>query len=182
MIYLHKLLPLIASPLFLVIFLFLMGVLFRSKNASLIGLVVLCVCSLPIVSDSLIAYLEKEYQLEKTENFHAADEIVVLSGMVRTVQEKNGLGYEWGEASDRIFAGINLFKAKKAPLLILTRGKLPWSVGKPEGEYLLDVAVDGGVAKESIILTGNVENTDQEAKAVKNLLKVNQSKIILGKL
>jgi hypothetical protein len=69
--------------------------------------------------------------------------------MVRTVQEKNGLGYEWGEASDRIFAGINLFKAKKAPLLILTRGKLPWSVGKPEGEYLLDVAVDGGVAKQS---------------------------------
>jgi uncharacterized SAM-binding protein YcdF (DUF218 family) len=130
----------------------------------------------------LIAYLEKEYQLEKTENFHTADAIVVLSGMVRTIQAKDGLGYEWSEASDRIFAEINLLKAKKVPLLILTRGKLPWSVGKPEGEYLLDVAVDGGVAKESIILTGNVENTDQEAKAVKNLLKVNQSKIILGKL
>jgi uncharacterized SAM-binding protein YcdF (DUF218 family) len=179
MIYLHKILPLLASPLFAVFFLVLGGIIFRSRKTSLVGLVLLFVCSLPILSDRLIAYLEKDYQLERASNFHSADAIVVLSGMVRTIQTKNGLDYEWGDASDRIFAGIDLFKAQKAPLLILTRGKLPWSAGKPEGEYLFEVAIKGGVAKESIILTKNVENTDQEAQSVKNLLKDKKSKIIL---
>ena len=179
MIYLHKILPLLASPLFAVFFLVFGGIIFRSRKTSLVGLVLLFVCSLPILSDRLIAYLEKDYQLERASSFHTADAIVVLSGMVRTIQAKNGLFYEWGEASDRIFAGIDLFKAQKAPLLILTRGKLPWSAGKPEGEYLSEVAIKDGVAKERIILTENVENTDQEAQSVKNLLKNKQSKIIL---
>jgi len=179
MIYLHKILPLLASPLFAVFFLVLGGIIFRSRKTSLVGLVLLFVFSLPILSDRLIAYLEKDYQLERASSFHTADAIVVLSGMVRTIQAKNGLGYEWGEASDRIFAGIDLLKEQKAPLLILTRGKLPWSAGKPEGEYLFEVAIKGGVAKESIILTKNVENTDQEAQSVKNLLKDKKSKIIL---
>jgi uncharacterized SAM-binding protein YcdF (DUF218 family) len=179
MIYLHKILPLLASPLFAVFFLVLGGIIFRSRKTSLVGLVLLFVCSLPILSDRLIAYLEKDYQLERASNFHSADAIVVLSGMVRTIQTKKGLDYEWSEASDRIFAGIDLFKAQKAPLLILTRGKLPWSAHKPEGEYLFEVAIKGGVAKESIILTKNVENTDQEAQSVKNLLKDKKSKIIL---
>ena len=151
MIYLHKILPLLASPLFAVFFLVLGEIIFRSRKTSLVGLVLLFVCSLPILSDRLIAYLEKDYQLEQASNFHTADAIVVLSGMVRTIQTKNGLDYEWGEASYRIFAGIDLFKAQKAPLLILTRGKLPWSAGKLEGEYLFEVAIKGGVAKESII-------------------------------
>ena len=179
MIYLHKILPLLASPLFAVFFLVLGGIIFRSRKTSLVGLVLLFVFSLPILSDKLISYLEKDYQLEQASNFHTADAIVVLSGMVRTIQAKNGLGYEWGEASDRIFAGIDLLKEQKAPLLILTRGKLPWSVGRPEGEYLSEVAIKDGVAKERIILTENVENTDQEAQSVKNLLKNKQAKIIL---
>ena len=179
MIYLHKILPLLASPLFAVFFLVLGGIIFRSRKTSLVGLVLLFVCSLPILSDRLIAYLEKDYQLEQASNFHTADAIVVLSSMVRTIQAKNGLFYEWGEASDRIFAGIDLLKEQKAPVLILTRGKLPWSVGKPEGEYLSEVAIKNGVAKERISLTENVENTDQEAQSVKKLLKNKQSKIIL---
>jgi uncharacterized SAM-binding protein YcdF (DUF218 family) len=69
---------------------------------------------------------------------------------------------EWGEAADRIFAGIDLFKLNKAPVLVLTGGKLPWSIGVPEGEYLRDVAIDLGVPKKDILLTENVENTDQE--------------------
>ena len=99
--------------------------------------------------------------------------------MVRTIQSKNGIAYEWGEASDRIFAGIDLFKKKKAPYLILTRGKLPWSVGKPEGEHLKDVAISFGISKQNILLTTNVENTDQEAKAVKKLLTSDKPIILL---
>ena len=179
MIYLHKILPLIFSPLILIIVLIIFGVIINSKKISLSGVFILIVCSLPIVSDKLVAYLESDYQLSKPSNIEPADSIVVLSGMIRTINSKDGLDYEFGEASDRIFAGINLFKEKKAPKLILTRGKLPWSVGIPEGEYLREIAINNGISESNILLTKNVENTDQEAKAIKKLLSDDKSKVLL---
>ena len=179
MIYLHKILPLLASPLFLVMILVLWGVLFRSRRAGLAAIGILIVCSLPVFSGKLITYLEKDYSLAPTANVKTADAIVVLSGMVRTIESANGLVYEWGEASDRIFAGIDLIKENKAPVLVLTGGKLPWSVGKPEGEHLRDIAEKLGVPSDIILLTENVQNTDQEAKAVAKLLNKDVPNIIL---
>ena len=179
MIYLNKILPLIFSPLMLIMILIIFGVIINSKKISIIGIFILIVCSLPIVSDKLVAYLESDYQLSKPSNIEPADSIVVLSGMIRTINSKDGLDYEFGEASDRIFAGINLFKEKKAPKLILTRGKLPWSVGIPEGEYLKEIAITNGISENNILLTENVENTDQEAKAIKKLLSEDKLTVIL---
>ena len=135
--------------------------------------------SMPIVSGKLIAYLESDYELIKPSKVESADAVVVLSGMIKTIQTKNGLDYEWGSAVDRFFKGIDLFNLDKAPILIFTGGKLPWSIGVPEGEYLRDVAIDLGVPKKDILLTENVENTDQEAKAIKKLLLLDNPKIIL---
>ena len=135
--------------------------------------------SMPIVSGKLIAYLESDYELIKPSKVESSDAVVVLSGMIKTIQTKNGLDYEWGGAVDRFFKGIDLFNLDKAPILIFTGGKLPWSIGVPEGEYLRDVAIDLGVPKKDILLTENVENTDQEAKAIKKLLLLDNPKIIL---
>jgi len=134
---------------------------------------------MPILSYKMIAYLESDYALDQPSKVEAANAIVVLSGMVAIIKGKNGLNYEWNDAVDRIFSGIDLFKLNKAPTLILTRGKLPWSVGIPEGEYLQNIAIKFGVPKESILLTENVENTDQEAKAIKKLFSIDNPKIIL---
>jgi len=163
----------------MIIVLIIFGLITSSKKISLIGVLILIVCSLPIVSDKLVAYLESNYQLSKPSDIKSADAIVVLSGMIRTINSKDGLDYEFGEASDRIFAGINLFKEKKASKIILTRGKLPWSVGIPEGEYLKNIVVKNGISENNILLTENVENTDQEAKAIKKLLSINEPKVIL---
>jgi uncharacterized SAM-binding protein YcdF (DUF218 family) len=179
MIYFHKILPLIFSPLFFIISLIIFGLIIGSKKISLTGVIILVILSMPIVSDKLIAYLESDYELIKPSKVESADAVVVLSGMVKTIQTKNGLDYEWGEAADRIFAGIDLFKSNKAPVLILTGGKLPWSIGVPEGEYLRDVAIDLGVPKKDILITENVENTDQEAKAIKKILLLDNPKVIL---
>jgi len=159
--------------------LIIFGVIINSKKISIIGIFILIVCSLPIVSDKLVAYLESDYQLSKPFNIEPSDAVVVLSGMIRTINSKDGLDYEFGEASDRIFAGINLIKEKKAPKLILTRGKLPWSVGIPEGEYLKKIAIANGISENNILLTENVENTDQEAKAIKKLLSEDKTKVLL---
>ena len=179
MIYLHKILPLIVSPMFLVMVLITWGIIFRSRISGILAGSILIICSLPIFSNKLIISLENEYVLSDASSAKTAEAIVVLSGMVRTINGKNGLSYEWGEASDRIFAGIELIKKNKAPIMVLTGGKLPWSVGKPEGEYLRDIAIKYGVPNKNILLTENVENTDQEAKAVAELLNKASPKIIL---
>jgi len=179
MIYLHKILPLIVSPLFMILVMVIGGLIIGSRKISFTGIAILILCSLPILSSELTSYLEEDFQLKSTSDVDTASAIVVLSGMVRTIKTKDGFAYEWGDAADRIFAGIDLFKENKAPSLILTGGRLPWSVGKPEGEYLRDVAIKYGIPKNHILLTENVENTDQEAKAVKKILSTDDPKVIL---
>lgn len=179
MIYLHKILPLLVSPLSLVIFFVLIGTIFKKRRIIIFGMLILVFCSLPIISNKLTAFLEKDYQPIKISNVEVADAVVVLGGMVKILKKNETIFYEFNDSVDRILAGINLYKNNKAPILILTRGKLPWSIGKPEGEYLREFAMKAGIPKENIILTENVENTEQEAKSVKKILLNNNSKIIL---
>ena len=179
MIYLHKILPLIFSPLFFILSIIIFGIIIGSKKTSFVGVIILIICSMPIVSSKMIAYLESDYELNRPSEIDTANAIVVLSGMVKTIKTKDSLDYEWSEAVDRFFAGIDLFKLNKAPTLIFTRGKVPWSIGLPEGEFLREEAIKLGIPKKDILLTENVENTDQEAKAIKKLLSLDDPKVIL---
>ena len=106
------------------------------------------------------------------------DAIVVLSGMIRVIGDEENLKYEFNDSVDRFFAGLDLFNNNKSPILILTRGKMPWSLGIAEGEYLKELAIKYGVSEENIILTDELQNTDQEAKAIKEIL-TEDAKIIL---
>ena len=178
MIYLHKILPLIFSPLILVIGLIILGIIFNLRKFSLIGVIVLILSSLPIISNKFIAYLEKDYQPIEISEIENVDAIVVLSGMIRVIGDEENLKYEFTDSVDRFFAGLDLFNNNKSPILILTRGKMPWSIGIAEGEYLKELAIKYGVSEENIILTDEVQNTDQEAKAIKEIL-TEDAKIIL---
>ena len=178
MIYLHKILPLIFSPLMLVIGLIVLGIIFNLRKFSLIGIIILILSSLPIISNKFIAYLEKDYQPIEISEIESADAIVVLSGMIKTIGDKENLKYEFSDSIDRFFTGLDLFNNNKSPILILTRGKIPWSFGIAEGEYLKKLAIKYGIPEEKIILTEEVQNTDQEAKAIKKILNDN-AKIIL---
>jgi uncharacterized SAM-binding protein YcdF (DUF218 family) len=179
MIYMHKILPMLFSPIMLVISLLLVGVIMKSKKISFFGIFILIFFSLPVVSNKLTHYLEIDYKPILYSEIKQADAIVVLSGMLGAIKTKNGYKYEFGGSVDRFISGINLFKNKKANFLIFTRGQVPWSVGIPEGEYLKKMAINYGVPDENIILTENVENTDQEAKAVKKLFPDKNIKLIL---
>ena len=179
MIYLHKILPLIFSPLFFILSVIVFGLIICSKKTRFTGIAILVICSMPIFSGKMSAYLESDYELNQPSEVDSANAVVVLSGMVRTIKTKNTLEYEWNDSVDRFFAGIDLFKLNKAPILIFTGGKLPWSIGLPEGEYLREIAIKLGIPEKKILLTENVENTDQEAKAIKKLLLMDNPKIIL---
>ena len=179
MIYLHKILPMLISPLMVVVFLLVLGIKFKSKKFTISGIIILLICSLPIVSKNLINYIEINYKPIQASNMDKADAIIVLSGMIKPINTNNGYKYEFYKSVNRFFAGIELFKNNKANFIVFTRGKYPWSVGKPEGEYLKELAISYGIPENNIILTENVENTDQEAKAVKKLFPEKNTKLIL---
>jgi uncharacterized SAM-binding protein YcdF (DUF218 family) len=163
----------------LIIGLLILGIIFNLRKFSLIGIIILILSSLPIVSNKFIAYLEKDYQPIEITKIETADAIVILSGMIRVIGDEENLKYEFTDSIDRFFSGLDLFKNNKAKTLILTRGKMPWSVGIPEGEYLKELAINYGVLKKNITLVNEVQNTDQEAKEIKKILVNDNAKIIL---
>jgi len=178
MIYLHKILPALASPLGLCLLLVIVGLLLNARRWVLRGTLILMVCALPATSNVLWRQLERGHALQDPGDAPTAEAIVVLSGMLRAVPSGDGFAYEWSEAADRYFAGVDLALAMKAPKLIFTRGAQPWSAGAPEGEVLFERARRDLVPEGMLALTPPVENTAQEAQAVAEMLE-NGRKIIL---
>ena len=169
MLFLHKLLPLIVSPLGLVVFFLLISILVRRRGPAVVGLLVLLVSALPLTADRLWEALEADYPYRPIESVENANAVVVLSGMLGGIETDEGVVTQWGDA-DRFMAGVDLVKAGKAPLIIFTRGQWPWLNLPPEGEVLAKRALMMGVSSSQILLTGVVTNTADEADEVRSLM------------
>mgnify|MGYP000008644782 CR=1 FL=1 len=171
MIYLHKLLPLLLSPIVVVLALVLVGAWRRSRSILVAAALLLWTLSTPVIADTLLRAVEGHRVRLDAATMPKADAVVVLSGMLTHVQGEKGLVSEWGEAADRLFGGLELMQADKAPRLVLTRGLLPWQ-GKirAEGEILREIAIAAGVPAEKILLTAPAMNTADEAVGVRQLL------------
>ena len=86
---------------------------------------------------------------------------------------------EWGDP-DRFFGGIALYKAGKAQKLVFTGGKKPWEKAKKsEGEVLKEYAISSGIPSDKILITKDLENTADEAVAVKELISPNKRIVLL---
>jgi uncharacterized SAM-binding protein YcdF (DUF218 family) len=167
---LHKLLPLIVSPLGLVVALVVLSFVLRRRWLAGVGLAMLLVCALPLTGDRLWGTLEADYPYRPIESVETADAVVVLSGMLEWLEIEDSHAPQWGEATDRLFAGVDLLNAQKAPIIIFTRGQWPWVSLPPEGEILAERALMMGVNSNQILLTGVVTNTADEAGEVKSLM------------
>ncbi len=170
MLALHKLLPLIVSPLGLVVGLLILSVVLRRRAPTVLALGILLIGSLPLTGNRLWIALESDYPFRPIASVEKADAVVVLSGTVRSIKTSEGVVTQWGNA-DRFMAGIDLVKAGKAPLIIFTRGQQPWSNLPPEGEILAQRAISMGVRSDQILLTGIVTNTADEAEEVRALVE-----------
>jgi uncharacterized SAM-binding protein YcdF (DUF218 family) len=169
-LFLHKLLPLIVSPLGVVVLLLVVSIVCRRRVPGVLGLVVLLVCALPVTERAVWAGLESGYPYRPVEAVPTTGAVVVLSGMLDGTPTSDGTLSQWGEATDRFFAGLDLFRAGKAPVMIFTQGRLPWSGRALEGGMLARRAVSLGVPESQIMLTGEVANTEDEALAVSDLM------------
>ena len=183
MIYLHKIIPLITSPLFFTLTLLAISIVLRkSKFIKLksflifLSFLTLFIFSNPLISNKLVKYIEMPYQPLKLSEVPESDYIVVLSGMMLH-QVKDDV-YEWSDP-DRFFAGVKLLNANKGKKIIFTGGLLPWEKKKKtEGELLKNKSIEFGIDENDILITKKVQNTYEEANAIYHLID-SKSKIIL---
>jgi uncharacterized SAM-binding protein YcdF (DUF218 family) len=180
MVYLSKLLPYLLYPITLILFLLVWAVVSRRQLPTILAMVILLITSSPIVSNQMLAYIDGQELKKSIEDFNKADSIVVLSGIITPIMTNQGIAYEW-EDPDRFFGGVELIKAGKAKNIIFTGGIRPWQTKiKPEGQILAKIAAEFGIPISQIIVTKDVLNTLEEAKAVREILTQNNAnKIIL---
>jgi uncharacterized SAM-binding protein YcdF (DUF218 family) len=170
MIYLNKILPVFVMPIMLIIYLLIYGVWKKKRWPIYMAMICLYVFSTPIFADNFFKLIEGTEPRKTPKDMPNAEAIVVLSGMINQINSTDGVYPEWIDP-DRFFAGIDLYKSGKAPKIIFTNGKLPWENSKnTEGDILKQFALGYGVPDSAILLTGNVENTADEAKAVGKLM------------
>ena len=179
MISLHKILPLLLSPLMIAILLICLTLLTGRRRFSLIAAMVLVFFSLSPVSDVLTRWAEADTPPQPVSAMPQADGVLVLSGMLNAQRFDGEIRYDYGGAVDRLFGGIELMKAGTAPALYLTRGQLPWSIGRPEGEVLAEQAITSGISPEKIFLTPIAQNTAQEAAGLRQVFTSAKPHIIL---
>ena len=179
MIYLHKTLPTFVLPIMLVIMVILIGLIKNKKKLIYIAIGVLYILSTPIFSNNFFKLVEGSEYRKPISAIDSADAIVVLSGMLEINEVGDSTYIEWGDP-DRFFGGIALFKAGKAQKLVFTGGKMPWDKAKKtEGEVLKQCAISNGIPSEKIFVTKDVENTADEAVAVKELISPSKRIILV---
>ena len=169
MIYLlSKLLPLALLPLGLSLILLLVGLIGRWPVIT--AVVLLWVCSLGLVSQTLWRWLEAPWQRTTASEAPSAEAIVVLSGGSHPVPGAARVS-EWHDP-DRFLAGLDLYRAGKAPRLLFTGGASPFRPGQPpEGQRYLREAHQFGIPLAAMASTPPVVNTAEEAVAIRRLLE-----------
>ena len=175
MIYLHKLLPLLVSPLGVIAFLLFINIWLKKRSLTFFTLVILLVFSLPLTARFIWQGLEKDYPYSEIRSLNTHDAVIVLSGMLHQFEVDGAMQAEWNDP-DRFFAGLEILRQGKAKNIIFTGGKMPWSNARAEGELLREVALIMGVSDEKIKLSGYASNTAEEALAVARLMSENNFK------
>ena len=172
MIYWFKILPALLMPTTIVAALLLASLLFKRRTLALLALLLLGLASNAFVANHMMAFAERGRLHQAPDQLPPVDAIVVLSGMIRDVATaQDGTVPEWDDAADRFEASITLMQLGKAPVLAFTGGRLPWSAtDETEGSVLRARAIARGISPSQIHLTADVQNTAQEAEAIKQWL------------
>ncbi|HEY4246820.1 MAG TPA: YdcF family protein [Lacunisphaera sp.] len=166
MLFLSKILQSFFLPLGVTVLLLAYALLRKRHWPVVVGLVVLYFSSIPFVGDWLIGGLESRYPAVAIAQVEPADAVVVLGGIFGPPVAE-GMVPNLSESVERLEAGILLTQAGKAPWLVFTGARIPWK-GRTrfEGEDSKIQAMRRGIPAAQILITREVGNTADEARAV----------------
>lgn len=169
MLLLTKILSQIAYPLLASLLLSIGAGLFlwrgrRRMGAWLLTMAItwLWIWSTPVFGDWLRATLEQRYPAVTLEALPNADAIVLLGGAVQPAAPPERPYPDLGAAADRVWHAARLYHAGKAPLILVSGGKLPWSGGdRPEAEAIADLLRQLGVPDTALLLETHSRTTQE---------------------
>jgi uncharacterized SAM-binding protein YcdF (DUF218 family) len=121
------------------------------------------------IPGKLLGSLEKPFAGRHAEELPDADAIVLLGGGAAPSRYEAD-GVHFTDAGDRVVMANELFRLKKAPVLLLggNANKLD-GVIKVEGEIVKNLLITWGVPAEAIIPLGTNQDTHDEALKVRAL-------------
>ena len=174
-LFLSKLLPLFVYPLGLSCLLLILALVWLWRRPCwTFGAIALALIILLLSSNGWVAaYLTRslEWRSLPPAELPQAQAIVVLGGGVLPAASPRPW-IEITDAGDRILYGARLYLAGKAPILILSGGRIPWrGGGSPESVDMAAIAEWMGVPTEAILQDPTSQNTYQNAVNVKKILQ-----------
>jgi uncharacterized SAM-binding protein YcdF (DUF218 family) len=142
-----------------------------------IALVLLLVSSNQWVATRLMQSLE--WQHLATNPLPEAEAIVVLGGGIRP-EDFPRPWIDVMESGDRVLHGAQLYLAGKAPLLIMSGGRIDWKgAGSPESSDMAKLAIALGVPQAAIAEDPTSLNTYENAVNVQGILQQRQINRVL---
>lgn len=182
--FLGKLLPLFVYPLGLGIVLVLLAALaaWRGRRGGAAGLALLAVAvlwlpSTPVVSAWLMYNLESRFPPTPVEGLAQADAIVVLGGAIADMG-RQGDTLDMDAAYDRLYHALALYRAGRAPLIVVSGGAAEGRV--PEAEVMGRLLREHGVPETAILREPNSRTTRENGVNTRELLRAQGlSRVIL---
>ncbi|MDG4550522.1 MAG: YdcF family protein [Candidatus Contendobacter sp.] len=107
--------------------------------------------STPAFSDWVRATLEQRHPPVLLAQLPAADAIVVLGGVTEAAAPPLRPDPNLSAAIDRIWYAARLYRAGKAPSVLVSGGNLPWSDGAPESSVMAELLEEWGVPAAAIV-------------------------------
>ncbi|MEH2112518.1 YdcF family protein [Nostoc sp.] len=173
-LYLSKLLPLFFYPLGLacVSLVVALVTLWRRPRTAAIAiafaLILLLFCSNAWIAKSLVRSLEWQNLPAQIPN---AEAIVVLGGATKSAFFPRPT-VDLSEAGDRVIYAAQLYRQKKAPIIILSGGRIDWrGSGSPESADMATILTSIGIPSEAIVQEPDSLNTYQNAVNVRKILE-----------
>lgn len=167
----------LVQPLLLALALTVLGALLlwhgrRVSGAGLVGIAVigLYLLATPLVSDLLVASLERRFPPPATDELPDAGAIVVLGGGIEPAAPPRNAA-NLTHAADRIRHGAALYHAGKSGWIITTGARPYPGSGNNAAEAAADLLVELGVPRGDIV--GRLESTStrEDALAVSEVLR-----------
>jgi uncharacterized SAM-binding protein YcdF (DUF218 family) len=182
-LFLSKLLPLLIYPLGFACLMLLVALATLWVRRWLAALSIL-VALLVLVAGSngwvaTLLYQSLEWQNLPLSNLPNANAIVVLGGGIRPKVPPRPW-VDLSEAGDRALHGAQLYKQGKAPLIIMSGGRIDWKGGgPPESADMAEVAKALGVPESAILQDPTSLNTFENAANVKKIVEQRGIKQVL---
>lgn len=144
----------------------------RAKGFILAAFIVLYLFSTNIAAKILGRPLEQAYPAKAMADYPQSQAIVVLGGSTYGLIPPRTEVEEVGGA--RVLGAARLFKAKKAPIVVVTSGD-PYlvknGVARRESDDMRDLLVEYGVPRDAVLAEGNSRTTKENAKNTADLLR-----------